>query len=93
MRLALAHLPGTPDLWVVCGGGRRNAALMGALGARLPGAVMTAEEAGWRGDDIEAEAFAYLAVRSVYGLPLSLPETTGVSELCRGGRLAPRRGT
>jgi anhydro-N-acetylmuramic acid kinase len=48
---------------------------------------MTAEDAGWRGDFLEAEAFAYLAVRSVRGLPLSLPSTTGVPYPMTGGRL------
>jgi anhydro-N-acetylmuramic acid kinase len=49
--------------------------------------VKSAEDAGWRGDFIEAEAFAYLAVRSVKGLPLSLTSTTGVPRPMPGGRL------
>ena len=49
--------------------------------------IMTAEEAGWRGDFLEAEAFGYLAVRSVKGLPLSLATTTGVPRPMPGGRL------
>jgi anhydro-N-acetylmuramic acid kinase len=48
--------------------------------------VLSAEDAGWRGDFVEAEAFAYLAVRSRRGLPLSLPTTTGVREPMTGGR-------
>jgi anhydro-N-acetylmuramic acid kinase len=42
---------------------------------------------GWDGDALEAQAFAYLAVRSLRGLPLSLPTTTGVSRPLTGGRL------
>jgi anhydro-N-acetylmuramic acid kinase len=49
--------------------------------------VVPAEHENWRGDFIEAEAFAYLAVRSVNGLPLSLPTTTGVPEPMTGGKL------
>jgi len=45
------------------------------------------EDAGWNGDSLEAEAFAYLAVRSLQGAPLSLPGTTGVSKPASGGRL------
>jgi anhydro-N-acetylmuramic acid kinase len=48
--------------------------------------VMTAEDAGWAGDFIEAEAFAFLAVRSANGLSLSLPSTTGVAMPMTGGR-------
>jgi anhydro-N-acetylmuramic acid kinase len=42
---------------------------------------------GWRGDHLEAEAFAFLAARSVRGLPLSIPSTTGVPEPMLGGAL------
>jgi len=81
------HLPETPRAWIICGGGRHNPVLMEELRARLKGKVMTAEDAGWRGDFLEAEAFAYLALRSVRGLPLSLPSTTGVPYPMTGGRL------
>lgn len=81
------HMPEPPQAWIICGGGRHNPALMDELRARLPGHVLTAEDAGWRGDFIEAEAFGYFAVRSVRGLPLSLPSTTGVPYPMPGGRL------
>jgi anhydro-N-acetylmuramic acid kinase len=81
------HMPEAPVAWIICGGGRHNPVLMAQLRARLGGTVMTAEDAGWRGDLIEAEAFGYLAVRSVRGLPLSLPSTTGVPYPMPGGRL------
>jgi anhydro-N-acetylmuramic acid kinase len=89
---ARAHFPQPAQLWVVCGGGRHNPALMAELHQRLDAPVMTAENLGWRGDFLEAEAFAFLAARSEGGLALSLPSTTGVPEPMRGGRLcrAPR---
>jgi len=85
--VARAHLPVEPVQWVVCGGGRRNSAMMRGLARRLGVAVIAAEDAGWDGDALEAQAFAYLAVRSLEGLPLSLPTTTGVDAPCSGGRV------
>jgi anhydro-N-acetylmuramic acid kinase len=73
---------------VVCGGGRLNQALMDAIRERVPLPVLTAEEAHWRGDSIEAEAFAFLAARSVMGLPISWPATTGVPAPMSGGKVA-----
>ncbi len=84
---ALAHMPERPAHWLVAGGGRHNPALMAALRARLGAPVTAVESTGWNGDAIEAEAFAYLAVRSLAGLPLSLPETTGVPTPMTGGVL------
>jgi anhydro-N-acetylmuramic acid kinase len=84
---AKEHLPEVPRAWIICGGGRHNPVLMQELRAWVGGKVMTAEDAGWRGDFLEAEAFGYLAVRSVRGLPLSLPSTTGVPYPMTGGRL------
>ncbi len=83
----LAHVPGVPSRFVVCGGGRRNPVLMSMLSKRLQGGVLPAEDLGWKGDDVEAEAFGYLAVRALRGLPLSLPGTTGVPEPMPGGKL------
>jgi anhydro-N-acetylmuramic acid kinase len=73
---------------VVCGGGRHNPALMDAIRERAALPILTAEEADWRGDSIEAEAFAYLAARSMLGLPISFPGTTGVPAPLTGGRIA-----
>jgi anhydro-N-acetylmuramic acid kinase len=61
---------------------------MGALAAALFAPVTRAEDAGWDGDAIEAQAFGFLAARSLRGLPLSLPGTTGVPAPMPGGRLA-----
>ena len=84
---AREHFPAAPKGWIISGGGRHNPVMMDELRRRLKGDVKSAEDAGWRGDFIEAEAFAYLAVRSVKGLPLSLPSTTGVPYPMPGGRL------
>jgi anhydro-N-acetylmuramic acid kinase len=65
---------------------------MRELEMRLSGSVQTAEEAGWRGDELEAEAFAFLAVRSYLGLPLSYPSTTGVPKPQTGGKLFQPKG-
>lgn len=84
---AVDHLPAPPKVWIICGGGRRNPALMGALENCVAGLVMPAEAQGLDGDSMEAEAFAYLAVRSLHGLPLSFPSTTRVAEPMPGGVL------
>jgi len=60
---------------------------MAALARLLAAPVRPVEAVGWDGDALEAQAFAYLAVRSVLDLPLSLPTTTGAPQPIRGGRL------
>jgi anhydro-N-acetylmuramic acid kinase len=87
---SVALLPEPPGRWLVAGGGRRNPAIMAELDARLGVPVAAVEEIGWDGDAIEAQAFAYLAVRSFKGLPLTLPTTTGAPRPLGGGRLHHR---
>jgi len=82
-----ALLPHPPLRWLVTGGGRHNPAIMAGLRARLGVAVDPVEAVGWQGDAVEAQAFAYLAVRSLDGLPLTFPTTTGVPAPTTGGRL------
>ena len=82
-----AHFPQLPQLWLVTGGGRHNDFMMEELARALPGDVKPVETAGWNGDFMEAEAFAYLAVRSKLGLPITLPETTGGPAPLTGGAL------
>lgn len=84
---ALRHVPKAPRRWLVTGGGRLNSHFMARLHERLGVPVEPVEAAGWAGDVIEAQTFGYLAIRSVKGLPLSLPGTTGVPEPLTGGRL------
>ena len=84
---ATGHLPTPPRRWLVTGGGRHNPTLMAALAGRLAASVTPVEAVGWDGDALEAQAFAYLALRSLAGLPLSLPGTTGVAQPATGGVL------
>lgn len=79
------HMPEEPELWIVAGGGRHNRTIMRMLAERVQHAVVPAEAANIDGDSIEAEAWAYLAVRSVKGLPITFPGTTGVPEPMTGG--------
>ncbi|GAB5507787.1 MAG: anhydro-N-acetylmuramic acid kinase [Rhizobiaceae bacterium] len=86
---ALDLVPNRPSRLVVCGGGRRNPTLMREIGKRAGVETVPAEKVGLRGDAVEAECFAFLAIRSKRGLPLSFPTTTGVSQSTKGGVLAP----
>jgi anhydro-N-acetylmuramic acid kinase len=85
--LGVVACPEHPRQIVACGGGRHNPALLAAIRDRAGAPVTTAEDQGWRGDSIEAEAFAYLAARTVRGLPISFPGTTGVARAMTGGRV------
>jgi len=81
------HFPGSVRHWYVSGGGRHNHFMMKRLGQVLGRPVDPVEELGWNGDAIEAEGFAYLAIRSLLGYPLTVPGTTGVKQPQPGGRL------
>ena len=85
---ALDLLPRRPERLVVCGGGRHNPTIMKMLGERAKVEAVPAEAVGWRGDAIEAECFALLAVRVLRGLPISFPTTTGAPHPLTGGELA-----
>jgi anhydro-N-acetylmuramic acid kinase len=79
-------LPKVPASWIICGGGARNHTLMRMLRERLaPATVEPADALGWSADAIEAQAFGFLAARSMQGLPLSYPATTGVPMPMTGG--------
>ncbi len=84
---ALDHVSQPPHHWYVCGGGRHNKYLMNGLSARLGVSVEPIEILGWNGDMVEAECFAWLAVRSLKEFPLSLPSTTGVPLPLTGGAI------
>jgi anhydro-N-acetylmuramic acid kinase len=80
------HLPQPPKAWIVAGGGARNPTLMRMLAERLkPATVETADAVGWQSQSIEAQAFAYLAVRTLNALPITFPHTTGVKTPMTGG--------
>lgn len=86
--LAKRSLPEAPALWIAAGGGARNPTLLGALRSLLRAPVRRAEEVGWSEKHLEAQAFAYLAVRSLKGMPLTFPGTTGVPGPLTGGVLS-----
>lgn len=88
---AAEHLPAMPRVWVLCGGGRKNPHIVADLrdgASHLASGVLLSEELELDGDATEAEAWAYLAVRSLKGLPLTWPTTTGCSQAVSGGTLA-----
>jgi len=86
--LALNHVPERPLRLLVTGGGRHNPSLMAMLAARTGIAVDPVEMVAWHGDELEAQAFAWLAVRVLAGKPTSWPETTGVPVATTGGSVA-----
>ncbi|RMF35764.1 MAG: anhydro-N-acetylmuramic acid kinase [Alphaproteobacteria bacterium] len=86
------HMPSRPSRWLVCGGGRRNATLMARLAEGLAAKVEPVESIGLDGDFLEAQAFAWLAVRALRGLPTSAPRTTGCAHPVCGGRISHPAG-
>ncbi len=85
---AARHMPEPPSRWLICGGGRHNATLMRMIAARTNLSVDPVEAVGLDGDFLEAQAFAYLAVRVLRGLPTSGPSTTGARLPVCGGRVS-----
>jgi anhydro-N-acetylmuramic acid kinase len=82
-----------PKRWILAGGGWKNPAIREFFDEALTAVIgdceiNTADEMGWKGDAMEANIFAYLAVRSLHGKPLSLPNTTGVPTPQTGGQIA-----
>jgi anhydro-N-acetylmuramic acid kinase len=87
---AVNHLPLPPSQWIIVGGGRHNQALMTRLRTRMDAEILCADDIGWSGDAVEAQAFGYMAVRSRLGLPISYPGTTGVPHAMSGGVFTPK---
>lgn len=90
---ALAHFPAAPRQWLVAGGGRYNKFFMQTMAEHLGVPVTDIHTLGFNGDATEAEAWGYLAVRSLKGLPITFPMTTGIAAPMTGGVLhhAPTR--
>jgi anhydro-N-acetylmuramic acid kinase len=85
----VTHLPRPPAHWIVGGGGARNPTLLRMLRERVaPATVETADDVGWSSDALEAQAFAFLAVRTLMGLPITFPGTTGAPRPMAGGLIA-----
>lgn len=85
---AMEHMPKTPARILVCGGGRRNAHIMARLQVLTGLPIDNIDDHGLDGDMLEAQAFAYLAVRVARGLPTSCPSTTGVAACVGGGTIS-----
>ena len=85
--LAARHCPAPVKHWVISGGGAHNPTLLRAIATETRGQVVTAVDLGWDSDALEAQAFAFLAVRSLRGLPLTFPGTTGVPRPLTGGKV------
>jgi anhydro-N-acetylmuramic acid kinase len=82
------HFPTPVSRVLVTGGGRHNATLMDMLARHVAAEVQPVEAMGLNGDMLEAQAFAFLAVRVARGLPTSCPSTTGVAGLVGGGQIS-----
>ncbi len=87
IKVGMALLPRMPEQVLVCGGGRHNGYMMAQLVEALGVPVISVDDMGWNGDAVEAEGFAYYAVRSVLGVPVTYPRTTGVGAPMSGGVL------
>lgn len=85
---AMEHCPTVPERLLVTGGGRHNPVMMAMLRAGLDCDVLPVEDVGLNGDMLEAQAFGYLAVRVLRGLPTSGPSTTGVRAAVGGGKIS-----
>lgn len=84
----LQSCPTPPSCIYVTGGGRKNPTLIAMLEKTCKALVLPIEGAGFDGDMLEAQAFAYLAVRVAKGLPTSAPGTTGVAASIGGGMIS-----
>ncbi|QCB43075.1 anhydro-N-acetylmuramic acid kinase [Sphingomonas sp. PAMC26645] len=82
---ALRHLPARPVRLLVAGGGRHNPTMLAMIAERTGLVVEPTDVLGWNGDALEAEGFAYMAVRTLKGLAISFPGTTGVPVAMAGG--------
>ena len=71
---------------ILCGGGRKNKFLFDKINSSNI-KVKLIDDYGINGDFVESQAFAYLAIRSYLNLPISFPDTTGVSKACIGGKI------
>ena len=72
---------------IVCGGGRKNKFLLERISKKSKYSIQPIDNFGIDGDFIESQAFAYLAIRSYLGLPISFPETTGCNKPVTGGKI------
>lgn len=84
---AAPFLPAAPEQWILSGGGSNNPTVMRFLKQGLKAPLHMADEYGWDKMTFGAQAYAFLAVRSLMGLPILFPHTTGVSEAVTAGKI------
>lgn len=84
---ALRRLPAVPARLIVAGGGRHNPTLLRMIAEQTGLVPEPSDRRGWNGDAMEAEGFAYMAVRTLNGLPISFEGTTGVAQPQVGGTI------
>ncbi|MEW4564533.1 anhydro-N-acetylmuramic acid kinase [Bremerella sp. JC770] len=85
---AIHSMPGPLGILWVTGGGAHHPVIMKRLRERFP-MVRTIDQRNLSPMTLEAECFAWLAVRSLRNLPLTIPETTGCSQPTTGGFVTP----
>ena len=91
-RAAEKYFPYPPDTWIITGGGAKNPSMIKLFRQQLKGKeVLTAAEAGWDMTNLDAQGFAFLAARTLFGLPITFPQTTGVELPLTGGCLYPKK--
>lgn len=77
---AAEHFPLPVKAWYITGGGRHNKTMMHMISNAADMEAKPIETLGYNGDSLEAEAFAYMAVRNRKGLPISFATTTGITQ-------------
>lgn len=87
----LRQCPQMPMKIVIVGGGAHNPVLLEMLGAELASQVVPMGTLGLEPDFIEAQAFAYCAIRSKKDMPITFPGTTGCPSPLPGGKFASPR--
>ena len=87
IRIGVTQSKYTIDNLILMGGGVKNKYLIRRIKDKLNINVLEAEVLGIDEDFIEAQAFAYLGIRSVKKLPITFPQTTGVYKPVSGGRI------
>jgi len=88
VRLGIEQMPLQPRKILVCGGGRHNPTMMYLLDQVFDVPVVPVEAKGWDGDGMEAQAFAFMALRNMKNLPISFPNTTNAPRPLEGGVIA-----
>ena len=76
-----------PKIILITGGGRKNTFIIKSIERILKTSVHLVDDFNFKGDFMESQAFAYLAIRSYLNKSITYPNTTGVKKACTGGNL------